>query len=87
MRLYLYDIQTKQPVLTIDMVQSYTAEQVITEDGAVLSPLAECCELSAKADCSEMLRADWREKNPNVREWMNEVDAALAQLLFGGEAE
>lgn len=62
MTLYLYKIGTSAPVLTIENVQSYTADSVTAADGAVYAPLAEGYELSGKADCSETLRADWRAK-------------------------
>ena len=64
---YLYRIGTSVPVLTIENVQNYTADSVTALDEAgnsvVYAPLAEDCELSGKADCSETLRADWR-KSP-----------------------
>ena len=68
MTLYLYRIGTEVPILTIENVQGYTAERVTALDEAgnavVYAPLAEDCELSSKADCSETLRAAWREEHP-----------------------
>lgn len=68
MTLYLYRIGTAVPVLTIENVQSYTAERVtaLDENGAEVTyaPLAEDCELSSKADGSEALRAAWRAQHP-----------------------
>ena len=67
MTLYLYKTGTNVPVLTIENVQGYTADSVtaLKTDGSTVTyaPLAEDCELSSKADCSETLRADWR-KSP-----------------------
>ena len=64
MTLYLYKIGANAAALTIENVQSYTAESVTALDkngvAVTYSPLAEDCELSGKADCSETLRADWR---------------------------
>ena len=69
MTLYLYRIGTGVPVVTINHVKCYTAERVEAADGngniITYSPLAEDCELSGKADCSETLRADWRERHPD----------------------
>ena len=68
MTLYLYKIGSSAPVLTIENVQGYTAERVTALDEAgnavVYTPLAEDCELSSKADCSETLRAAWRTAHP-----------------------
>ena len=68
MTLYLYKIGTSAPVLTIENVQSYTAERVTAKNAEgnpiVYSPLSADCELSSKADCSETLRAAWREEHP-----------------------
>lgn len=69
MTLYLYKIGSSSLVLTIENVQGYTAERVTALDEAgnavVYAPLAEDCELSSKADCSETLRADWRAAHPS----------------------
>ena len=66
MTLYLYKIGTSAPVLTIENVQSYTADSVTALDTegmtVTYAPLAVDCELSSKADCSETLRAVWRAK-------------------------
>ena len=68
MTLYLYKIGTSAPVLTIENVQSYTADSVTAKNAEgnpiVYSPLSADCELSSKADCSETLRAAWREAHP-----------------------
>lgn len=91
MKLYLYKIRTSVPVLTIENVQSYTADSVtaLNEDGAtvVYTPLAEDCELSSLPDCSEALRAAWREANPDDLSRIEELEALVAALLFGGEGE
>lgn len=64
MTLYLYKTGTNVPVLTIENVQGYTADSVtaLETDGSTVTyaPLAEDCELSSKADCSETLRAALR---------------------------
>lgn len=89
MTLYLYKTGTSAPILTIENVQSYTADSVTaleTEDGLVTyAPLAEDCELSSKADCSETLRTRWREEHPNDKTRIEELETLVAELLFGGE--
>lgn len=88
---YLYRIGTSVPVLTIENVQNYTADSVTALDEAgnsvVYAPLAEDCELSSKADCSETLRADWRAAHPSDKTRIEELEALVAELLFGGESE
>lgn len=89
MTLYLYKRGTSAPVLTIENVQGYTAERVTALDEAgnavVYAPLAEDCELSSKADCSETLRAVWREINPDEGTRLDELEALVAGLLYGGD--
>lgn len=85
MTLYLYKIGTGTPVLTIENAQSYTANRVTAMDGTVYAPLAEECELSGKADCSETLRADYRAANPDDKTRMDELETLMAELLYGGE--
>lgn len=79
MTLYLYRHGTAVPALTIEGVQSYTADGVtaLDENGELhtYAPLAEDCELSSKADCSETLRAKWRAEHPDTEAQM----AALAE--------
>lgn len=79
MTLYLYRHGTAVPVLTIESVQSYTADGVtaLDENGELhtYAPLAEDCELSSKEDCSETLRAKWRAEHPDTEAQM----AALAE--------
>ena len=87
MTLYLYKIGTGVPVLTIEDVQSYTADAVTAADGTVYAPLTEDCELSGKANCSETLRAAWRMDNPDEETRLEELEELVAQLLFGGEDE
>lgn len=87
MTLYLYQIGTNTPVLTMENVISYSSEEVVSrkDDGTqtVFAPLAEDCELSSKADCSETLRADWRVQNPTDLARIEELEALMAGLLFG----
>lgn len=89
MTLYLYRIGTNRPVLAIENVRNYTADSVTAksaEDGTVVySPLAEDCELSRKADCSEALRADWRAAHPDEKTRLEELEALVVELLYGGE--
>ena len=77
MTLYLYHIGANAPALTIDNVQSYTADSVtaLDEHGgiATYSPLAEDYEFSSKEDCSETLRADWRKANPSAEHQVNDL--------------
>lgn len=77
MTLYLYHIGANAPALTIENVQSYTADSVtaLEADGTVATyaPLAEDCELSSKADCTETLRADWRKANPSTENQVNDL--------------
>ena len=91
MTLYLYKTGTTVPVLTIENVQGYTADSVTALDGqggtATYAPLAADCELSGKADCSETLRADWRAAHPSDKTRIEELEALMAELLFGGESE
>ena len=88
---YLYRIGTSVPVLTIENVQNCTADSVTALDEAgnsvVYAPLAEDCELSSKADCSETLRAAWREANPDGETRLDELEELVAALLYGGEEE
>lgn len=91
MNLYLYKIGTSIPVLTIENVQSYTADSVtaLSEDGVtiVYTPLAGDCELSSLPDCSEALRAAWRVQHPDDLTRIEELEVLMAALLFGGEGE
>ena len=91
MTLYLYKIGSSSLVLTIENVHGYTAERVTALDEAgnavVYAPLAEDCELSSKADCSETLRAAWREANPDGETRLDELEELVAALLYGGEEE
>lgn len=85
MTLYLYEIGANVPKLTIEHVVSYTDQEVVTAEGRVLGPLADGVELSAKPDCSGTLRADWREGNPSQERRIEELEALMAEMLFGGE--
>ena len=91
MTLYLYHIGTAAPLLRLERVQSYTAERVTALDemgnAVVYAPLTEDCELSSKADCSEALRAAWREANPDGETRLDELEELVAALLYGGEGE
>lgn len=84
MTLYLYKTGTDVPALTIENAASYTDSEVRTEDGTVYGPFAEDCELSSLPDCSETLRADWRAAHPGAEARMEELEALVAGLLFGG---
>ena len=84
MTLYVYKTGTNVPVLTIENVASYTDNRAVTEDGGVYGPFAGDCELSDLPDCSETLRADWRRDHPGPEERMEELEALVAGLLFGG---
>ena len=86
MTLYLYKIGTSAPMIKIENVQSYTDNKVLTEDGTVYEPLADWVELSSKEDCSETLRADWRDAHPSEQTRIEELEALMAALLFGGES-
>lgn len=89
MTLYLYKAAAKTVVMRMENVRSYTAERVTALDEAgnavVYAPLAEDCELSSKADCSETLRAAWREINPDEGTRLDELEALVAGLLYGGD--
>lgn len=97
MTLYLYKIGSSSLVLTIENVQGYTAERVTALDEAgnavVYAPLAEDCELSSKADCSETLRAAWREANPDDKTRIEELEeqvsaqSTVASITFVALAE
>lgn len=84
MTLYLYKTGTPVPVLTMENAVSHTADKAVTEDGAVYGPFAEDCELSSLPDCSETLRARWRAEHPGAEERVEELEALVAGLLFGG---
>ena len=86
MKLYLYDTRTKKVLAEIEGVESYTDSQVVTPDGTY-SPLAEHCELSATPDCTETLRADWRSAHPSAETRIEELEALMAEVLFGGEVQ
>lgn len=86
MELYLYQTETGAVVAKIEDVRSYTDCQVVTDQG-VYAPLAEGCELSALEDCSQTLRANWRERHPSAEQRLEELEAMMAELLFGGDAE
>ncbi len=89
MTLYLYKTAAKTVVMCMENVRSYTADSVTALDEAgnqiVFSPLADDCELSGKADCSETLRAAWREINPDEGTRLDELEALVAGLLYGGD--
>lgn len=84
MTLYLYRIGETAPVLELEDVVSYTADQVVTADGTAYAPLAEDCELAATPDCAGMLRADWRLEHPSTETRLEELENLMAELLFGG---
>lgn len=86
MTLYLYKSGTNTPVLTIDDVISYTADQAVAEDGTVYTPFADDTELSSREDCSEALRAKYRAEHPSQEQRMDELEALMAGLLFGGDS-
>lgn len=85
MTLYLYKTGTSIPVITIENVVSYTGNQAAAEDGTVYGPFGPDCELSSLPDCSETLRAGWRRAHPSQEDRMEELEALVAALLFGGE--
>lgn len=76
MELYLYKKQEKTVITRIQKVLSYTDNEVVTENG-VYSPLAEDVELSATADCSGTLRADWRNSQEPTQ-----LDRVEAQVTY-----
>ena len=86
MTLFLYDTAANAVLLEIKNAASYTDNQVVTADGTVYAPLTEHVELSSLPDCSETLRADWREANPTQETRIEELEALVASLLFGGES-
>ena len=85
MNLYLYKMGTNTPILVMENAVSYTNNEVKTADGGVYGPFAEGYELSSKPDCTEILRANWRQEHPSAEERMEELEALVAGLLFGGE--
>ena len=93
MTLYLYKTGTTVPVLTIENVQSYTADSVTALDGdgspVTYSPLAEDCELSGKPDCSETLRAAWRAEHPDAEgltlDLLSDHEERICMLELGAE--
>ena len=87
MKLYLYRTGEAAPLLEIEDVAEYTADAVVTKSGETYGPLAEDCELSGKADCSETLRADWRKRCPSQETRLEELEELVAGLMFGGEGQ
>lgn len=87
MTLYLYRAEEKKPLITMENIVSYTDNRAVSASGTVYAPFAPDCELSSKADCSETLRADWRTAHPDTQTRLDELEALLALLLFGGEDE
>ncbi len=85
MTLYLYKTGTNAPAMTIENVTSYTDNEARTEKGAVYGPFESDVELSSLPDCSEALRSAWRRAHPSQEERMEELEALMAGLLFGGE--
>lgn len=86
MTLYLYRLSGKLSPVVIENVAEYTASHVLCSDGVVYEPLSDDCELSSLPDCSETLRADWRAANPSTQSRIDDLEALVAELLFGGEA-
>lgn len=88
MTLYVYKIGTNIPVLTVENAQSYTADSVTAADGAIYRPLADDCELSGKADCSEdSAGPNYRAAHPTQETRLDELEELVASLMFGGEGE
>lgn len=87
MVLYLYLVGTNIPVKVIENAARYTADSVTTTDGVLYAPLAEGIELSGKADCSQALRAAYREAHPDVQTRLDELETLVAELFYGGENE
>lgn len=87
MKVYLYRIGETIPLQRIENVRFYTDRCIVTEDGTVYEPLADNVELSSKEDCSEALRADWREDHPTAEQRVDELESLIAEMLFGGESE
>lgn len=86
MTLYLYRAGTNVPLLAMEDVASYTADRALAADGTLYGPFGEECELSSLPDCTETLRADWRRMHPSQEARMEELEALVAELLFGGSA-
>lgn len=87
MDLYLYRIGTQTPMACVKNAAYYTADAVIAEDGTVYGTFADDCELSSREDCTETLRADWQEEHPTEQKRIEELEALIAYLLYGGDAE
>lgn len=85
MTLYLYKTGTNVPVLALENIVSYTDNSAAAEDGTVYGPFGPDRELSSKPDCSEALRAKWRAEHPSAEERVEELEALVAGLLYGGE--
>lgn len=80
MNLYVYKTGTSVPVLTLENVMSYTADQAVTEEGAICGPFAEGVEFSSLPDCTETLRTKWRTEHPSAEERAARAEARVAEL-------
>lgn len=87
MTLYLYRIGEATPVLEIEDVVSYTADQVVTAEGTVYGPFAGDCELSETPDCTGTLRAGWRWEHPSAETRLEELESLMADMLFGSQSD
>lgn len=83
MELYLYDKNTRAVISRIDGVLSYTGGMVVTESG-IYTPLADNVELSASPECTEALRAEWSRNHPTEEARLADLEALMAEVLFGG---
>ena len=86
MKLYAYDRETKELLMELDGVTAWTDTSVTTE-GGVYSPLADNLDLSKTADCAATLRAYYRGSNPAPEQRLEDLEALMAELLFGGDGE
>lgn len=84
MELYLYRIGEAAPLMKMEKVVSYTADQAVTADGTFYGPFAGDYELSATPDCAGTLRADWEQEHPSTEMRLEELESLMADMLFGG---
>ena len=82
---YLYQAATRQLLLTIEHVRSFTNDRIEDDRGGLYGPFAEGVELSLTPDLKETRFSDWTAAHPSADTRLDDLETLVAQLLFGGE--